>query len=74
MKKTYNSLKRNQQLDGQLFLEHFFGEWHSGITSYIQNRKVFDSNPTDALGHTVGNNVIKRLPVDFGSYLKWRCD
>ena len=30
-----------------MFLVHFLGEWHSGITSYILNPKVFGSNPTD---------------------------
>ena len=28
-----------------MFLVHFWGEWHSGITRYIQNRKVSGSNP-----------------------------
>ena len=37
MKKTYNSLKKSQQDDGQLFLVHFQGEQHSGIARYTQN-------------------------------------
>ena len=59
MKRTYNSLKRNYQQDGQLFLVHFHGEWHSGLTRYIQNQKVSGSNATDALGHTVEPTLLR---------------
>ena len=70
MKKTYNSLKKNYQDNGQLLLVHFRREWHSGIARYTQNRKVSGSNPTDALGQVLGPNLITRLPVIFRSYLK----
>ena len=55
-------------IDGQLFLVHFRSDWQGGMTRYIQNRKVSGSNST--LVHTVGFNVITRLPFDFGLYLK----
>ena len=29
--------EKDFQQDGQLFLVHFHGEWHSGLTRYIQN-------------------------------------
>ena len=70
MKKTYNSLNKNLQDDGQLFLVHFRGEWHCGIARYTQNRKVSGSNFTVALGLALGSNMITRLPVTFGLYLK----
>ena len=70
MKNTYNALKRNKQDDGQLFLVHFQGEWHSGIARYTRNRKVSGSNPTDALAQDLGPNLITRLPVTFRFYFK----
>ena len=48
MRKSYNSLKRNQPGDCQL-LQQFRGEQHSGIARYTQNRRVSRSSPTDAL-------------------------
>ena len=68
--KDINSLKRDWQLHGQSFLVHFWGEWHSGTTRYIQNQKFSGSNLTDTLGHAVVTNVTTRLPVGFGAYLK----
>ena len=39
-----------KKLASRWFLVHFQGEWHSGITPYVQNWKVSGSNPIDALG------------------------
>ena len=73
MKKSYNSLKRNQQHDCQL-LQHLRGEQHNGIARYTQNRRVSRSSPTDALDQPLEPYLVTRSPVTFGSHLKQCCD
>ena len=55
-------MKRNQQGDGQLFLVHFRREWHSGLASFTQNRKVSGKSPTDAFGQTLGPTSLRGSP------------
>ena len=40
MKNTYNSLKRNEQDDGQWFLVHFRGEYPVGYPRAIQMQLI----------------------------------
>ena len=68
MKKTYSLLKGNQDDDSQFFLVNFWREQHSGIPDYTHNRKISGWYPTDALGQTLGPNLITRLPVYVVSY------
>ena len=70
MKKNYNSLKRNWQDNGQLFLVHFRGDWHSGTACCTQEKLFLDVESVYIMWFHVKSNLLEVYTQFFNSILK----